>query len=185
MTTCSPELTHPRWLAVPLDQRARAPRLKWFHQRRAGASNLLRGDLWGSDVTVTTSRGAANGLAIAEFAVAGMLHIAKGLLRAAVDRDEGGFSARTYKPLLLDGKTVCVVGAGGIGLEVGRLCAFLGMRVIGTCRHAPSGPLPPGFSEIGDAAEFDRFLPDSDIVAICCQWTPKPIVFSTKIVLPR
>ena len=28
----------------PLDLRARAPRLKWFHQRPAGASNLLRGD---------------------------------------------------------------------------------------------------------------------------------------------
>ena len=43
----------------PLDLRARAPKLKWFHQRPAGASNLLRGDLWGSAVTVTTSRGMA------------------------------------------------------------------------------------------------------------------------------
>src|SRR5262249_9115218 len=34
----------------PLDLRARAPRLKWFHQRPAGASNLLAGDLWGSRV---------------------------------------------------------------------------------------------------------------------------------------
>ena len=34
----------------PLDLRARAPRLKWFHQRPAGASNLLMGDLWGSRV---------------------------------------------------------------------------------------------------------------------------------------
>ena len=41
----------------PLDLRARSPRLKWFHQRPAGASNLLLGDLWGSDVMVTTSRG--------------------------------------------------------------------------------------------------------------------------------
>ena len=42
----------------PLDLRARAKRLKWFHQRPAGASNLLLGDLWGSDVVATTSRGA-------------------------------------------------------------------------------------------------------------------------------
>jgi hypothetical protein len=49
----------------PLDLRARAPRLKWFHQRPAGASNLLLGDLWGSDVAVTTSRGAGNTLAMA------------------------------------------------------------------------------------------------------------------------
>src|SRR6266567_655063 len=34
----------------PFDLRARSPKLKWFHQRPAGASNLLKGDLWGSDV---------------------------------------------------------------------------------------------------------------------------------------
>jgi phosphoglycerate dehydrogenase-like enzyme len=158
----------------PLDLRARATRLAWFHQRPAGASNLLRGDLWGSDVTVTTTRGSANGLAIAEYAVAGILHIAKGLHRAAVDRESATFGARAYRPLLLEGKTVCVVGAGGIGLEVGRLCAALGMRVAGTRRHAVTdGALPTGFTAIGGAGDLDRFLPDSDIVAICCQWTPE------------
>lgn len=156
----------------PLDLRARAPSLKWFHQRPAGASNLLRGDLWGSDVTVTTSRGSANALAIAEYAVAGILHIAKGLHRAAVDRSAGAFDSRAYRPLMLDGKQVCVVGAGGIGQEVGRLCAALGMRVVGTRRHATTDR-PPGFAEIGAADDLDRFLPDSDIVAICCQWTPE------------
>src|SRR6202011_345521 len=60
----------------PLDLRARAPRLKWFHQRPAGASNLLVGDLWGSRVVVTTSRGSGNTLAMAEYAVAGILHFA-------------------------------------------------------------------------------------------------------------
>ncbi|MDR3533389.1 MAG: D-2-hydroxyacid dehydrogenase [Rhodopila sp.] len=158
----------------PLDLRARAPRLKWFHQRPAGASNLLRGDLWGSDVTVTTSRGSGNTLAMAEYAVAGILHFAKGLHRAAIDRNAGKFSPRAYRPLMLDGKMACVVGAGGIGSEVGRLCAALGMRVVGTRRHAPSQrPLPKGFSEIGGAEDLDRFLPDSDMVVICCQWTPE------------
>jgi len=47
----------------PLDLRARAPKLKWFHQRPADASNLLRGDLRG-DVTVTTTRGSGNTLAM-------------------------------------------------------------------------------------------------------------------------
>ena len=156
----------------PLDLRVRAPALRWFHQRPAGASNLLRGDLWGSDVVVTTSRGSANGLAIAEYATAGLMHIAKGLHRAAVDRQAGLFDARAYKPLLLDGKTVCVVGAGGIGLEVGRLCAALGMKVVGTRRHAVAQP-PPWFTEIAGATDLDRLLPDADIVAICCQWTPE------------
>lgn len=158
----------------PRDLRARAPKLEWFHQRPAGASNLLGGDLWGSDVIVTTSRGSGNTLAMAEYAVAGILHVAKGLHRAAIERDTATFDARAWRPMLLFGKTVCVVGAGGIGLEVGRLCAALGLRVVGTRRrHRPDEPLPPGFSVLGGAEDLDLLLPQSDIVVICCQWTPE------------
>jgi len=139
------------------------------------ASNLLLSDLWGSDVTVTTSRGAGNTLAMAEYAVAGILHFAKSLHRAVVDRAAGVFDPRAYRPLLLQGKTACVVGAGGIGVEVGRLCAALGMRVVGTRRRAPAPDerLPEGFSRIGGAGDLDAMLPDSDFVVICCHWTPE------------
>ena len=158
----------------PLDLCARAPNLKWFHQRPAGASNLLRGDLWGSAVTVTTSRGLGSTLAMAEYAVAGILHFAKGLSRAVIDREAGTFSPRAYRPLLIEGKTALVVGAGGIGREVGRLCAALGMRVVGTRRSPrPDEPLPQGFSELGGAGDLDRLLPVSDFVVICCHWTPE------------
>ena len=47
-----------------------------------GASNLRIGDLWGSDVAVTTSRGVGSTLAMAEYAIAGVLHFAKDLDRA-------------------------------------------------------------------------------------------------------
>ena len=158
----------------PLDLRARAPGLKWFHQRPAGASNLRMGNLWGSSVVVTTSRGLGNTLAMAEYAVAGILYFAKGLHRAAVDRTAGAFDHRAYRPLLLEGKTTCVVGAGGIGREVGRLCAALGMRVVGTRRHPdPLQPLPTGFAALGGATDLDTFLPESDFVVICCHWTPE------------
>jgi phosphoglycerate dehydrogenase-like enzyme len=158
----------------PLDLRARAPKLKWFHQRPAGASNLLLGDLWGSGVIVTTSRGLGNTLAMAEYAVAGILYFAKSLHRTAVDRGAGAFDHRAYRPLLVEGKTACVVGAGGIGRDVGRLCAALGMRVLGSrSRPYPGQPLPAGFSELGGPEALDRFLPQSDFVVICCQWTPQ------------
>ncbi|HEV3396971.1 MAG TPA: D-2-hydroxyacid dehydrogenase [Xanthobacteraceae bacterium] len=158
----------------PLDLRARAKRLKWFHQRPAGASNLLLGDLWGSDVVATTSRGAGNTLAMAEYALAGIFYFAKGLRHAAAERAAGKFEHRAYRPLLIEGKTACVVGAGGIGREVGRLCAAAGMRVVGTRRHPEADALmPPGFAEIGGPADLDRFLPQSDFVIICCQWTPE------------
>ncbi len=158
----------------PKDLRARAPNLKWFHQRPAGASNLLGGDLWGSDTIVTTSRGAGNVLAIAEYAVTGIMHAAKSFHRIPIERSDAAFDARAYRPWLLAGKSVLVVGAGGIGLEVGRLCAALGMRVTGTrSRARPEEPLPMGFVEMGGADDLDRLLPEADIVAICCQWTPE------------
>src|SRR3954447_21139712 len=141
----------------PLDLGTRAPRLKWFHQRQAGASNLLGSDLWGSDVVVTTSRGVAHSLPIAEYALAGILHFTMGFSQAAIDREAGAFDHRAYRPLLVQGKTVCVVGAGGIGTEIGRLCAALGMRVVGTRRQPqPGSPLPQGFSEIGGPDALDR-----------------------------
>ena len=158
----------------PLDLRARAKRLKWFHQRPAGASNLLLGDLWGSDVVATTSRGAGNTLAMAEYALAGIFHFAKGIRHAADERAAGKFNFRAYRPLLIEGKTAFVVGAGGIGREVGRLCAAVGMRVVGTRRHPEADALlPPGFVEIGGPADLDRYLPESDFVIVCCHWTPE------------
>jgi len=158
----------------PLDLRKRATRLKWFHQRPAGASNLMLGDLWGSDVIATTSRGAGNTLAMAEYALAGILHFAKGLHRSAGERAAQKFDYRAYRPLLIEGKTACVVGAGGIGRDVAKLCAAIGMRVVGTRRHQEAGVLlPTGFAELGGPSDLDRYLPESDFVIICCQWTPE------------
>jgi phosphoglycerate dehydrogenase-like enzyme len=125
-------------------------------------------------VVATTSRGFGNTLAMAEYALAGILHFAKGLNRAGIDRDAKAFDARAYKPLQLEGKTACIVGAGGIGLDVGRLCAALGMRVVGTRRQPNAGEaLPAGFSEIGGPGDLDRFLKESHFVVVCCQWTPE------------
>jgi phosphoglycerate dehydrogenase-like enzyme len=158
----------------PLDLQARAPRLRWFHQRPAGASNLLRGDLWGSDVTVTTSRGQGNIGAMAEYVLACFLHFARGLHRASRDRQRQHFEHGSYRPVVIEGKTVCVVGAGGIGQAVGRLCAGAGMRVVGTRRHVSAADaLPAGFSRLEGPERLYSLLGESDFVAVCCQWTPE------------
>lgn len=157
---------------MPLDLRARSSRLRWVHQTPAGASNLFGTDLWGSDVPVTTSRGFGNTLAIAEYVVASFLYFARALHRAEADGRDGTFHRSAYRPILLAGKTVCVVGAGGIGREVGRLCSGLGMRVVGT-RRSPGGPLPEGFEQMTGPDGMLALLAESAFVALCCQWTPE------------
>lgn len=157
---------------VPIDLRARSPRLRWVHQTPAGASNLHRCDLWGSDVLVTTSRGLGNTLAIAEYVIAAFLHFSREFHRAGDDRRRGAFQRRRYRPVLLAGQTACVVGIGGIGAEVGRLAAALGMEVVGT-RRSPSPTRPEGFTQVGGPQELHRLLARSRFVAVCCQWTPE------------
>ena len=158
----------------PFDLRARATSLNWFHQQPAGASNLLKSDLWGSDVAVTTSRGYGNTLGIGEYVLASIFHFAKGFHLAERDRVAGAFDHRSLNPLVVAGKTVCVIGAGGIGLDVGKMCAAVGMRVIGTRRTVDdNAPLPEGYSALKTPEHLMAMLPEADFVAVCCQWTPE------------
>lgn len=153
------------------DLRERAPKLRWVHQTPAGASNLLRCDVWGSDILFTTSRGLGNTLAIAEYVVAMFAMFARDLHRPATEKAEGRFDRSSYRPTQLAGKTVCVVGAGGIGADVGRLCAALGMRVVGT-RRTPGVPIA-GFDLVAGPDQLHDLLTESQFVAVCCQLTPE------------
>lgn len=154
------------------DLASRAPRLRWVHELPAGASNLVDTDLWGSDVVVTTSRGLANKRPMAEYVLASFLHFSRGLHRSYRDKRCHRFEHQTYNPVMLRDKTACVVGAGGIGQEVGKLCVAAGMRVVGTRGHVDPGATPPaGFTRLESAGALHDLLRESEFVAICCPWT--------------
>ena len=156
----------------PLDLYARAPQLKWMHQRPAGASNLLNGDIWGRDVLVTTSRGHGEVLAIAEYAISGLCYFAKGFDQAQLDLDQGAFDATKYAISSLHDKTLCVIGAGGIGRAVGRLGHALGMQVTGTRRNITRTDEDAAFTTIATPDQLYDLLGQADFVAVCCHWTP-------------
>ena len=152
--------------------RSRAPRLQWVHELPAGASNFLETDLWGSDIAVTTSRGLTNRRPMAEYVLAGFLHFSRGFHLSYVEKQRQRFDHRAYQPIIVRDKTVCVIGAGGIGQEIAKLCAAAGMRVVGTRRNVQSGAgLPAGFARIEPAGLLPDLLRDSDFVAVCCPWT--------------
>ena len=154
------------------DIRVRAPRLKWVHELPAGASNFLDTDLWGSDVIVTTSRGLTNRRPMAEYVLASFLHFSRGLHLSYRDQRRHRLDHHTYDPIIIRDKTVCVVGTGGIGQEVAKLCAAAGMRVVGTRRAVSSTTqLPPNFARLEPSQKLPELLRESEFIAICCPWT--------------
>ncbi len=158
----------------PLDLRARALRLKWLHQTAAGASNLRLGDLWGAPLTVTTSRGYNGVLPIAEYVLATILLFARSLPQAFQDRTRQAFDRRFYRPLLAHGKTLGIVGLGGIGREVARLARGVGMRVLATRRSVVQAQRQAeGIDELLPPTALGSLLEQSDFVALCAQWTPQ------------
>jgi phosphoglycerate dehydrogenase-like enzyme len=154
--------------------------LKWVHELPAGASNFLDTDLWGWDGIVTTSRGLTNRRPMAEYVLATFLHFSRGLHLSYRDRQRHRFDHRTYDPINIRDKTVCVVGAGGIGQEVAKLCAAAGMRVVGTRREIAPAGLPVGFARLETADALHDLLRESEYVAVCCPWTTD----TTKLIGP-
>ena len=141
------------------------PKLKWFHQTPAGASNLLNGDLW-SDVVVTTSRGPGNTQSMAEWTVGTFFYFARVSTKRLIGRPAISSVSPTIPSTRQNG---LVIGAGGIGQDVGKLCKGIGMRVI-------ERAAPPMRRRRFDAV----YTPDKlleiclrRISSPCCQWTPE------------
>lgn len=157
----------------PLDLRARAPRLKWLHQTPAGASNLRMGDMWGSDVVVTTSRGLNNPLPIAEYVLSTIFLFAKSLPQAFRDQNNQAFERREYRPILVQGKTVGIIGLGGIGCAVARLAKAVGMSVVATRRSVTTHTKTQNVDELLPPSALSTLLKQSDFVLLSTQWTPE------------
>jgi phosphoglycerate dehydrogenase-like enzyme len=67
--------------------------------------------------------------------------------------------------------TALVVGVGGIGSEVARLCAAFGMRVLGVDERRREAP--PGVAELHRGDELDNLLPQADFVILTVPHTPE------------
>jgi D-3-phosphoglycerate dehydrogenase / 2-oxoglutarate reductase len=95
---------------------------------------------------------------VAEHALALMLAAGRGIAR--MDRDIRAGRFEPANGIEFAGKSLGVVGTGGIGKVMVRLCAALGMRVVAWNRSGVADELP------ARATELDDLLARSDVVSI-------------------
>jgi phosphoglycerate dehydrogenase-like enzyme len=143
------------------------PRLRWVHGTAAGAGEQVRNAGLPREalerVTITTSSG-VHAIPLAEFAILGLLAIAKDLPRFMEEQ-----RARTWpelrRPLReLDGQTLFLVGLGDIGLETARLGKALGMRTVGFRRT--KGPPPTHVDEVHGPDRLAELAGQADAMVV-------------------
>jgi phosphoglycerate dehydrogenase-like enzyme len=125
------------------------PRLRWVHATSAGAGEVVRTAKLPAEalerVTITTSSG-VHAIPLAEFAILGLLAIAKELPRFAEDQRARAWPELRRPLRELDGQTLVLVGLGEIGREAARLGKAFGMRTVGVRRS--QGPPPAHVDEV-------------------------------------
>jgi phosphoglycerate dehydrogenase-like enzyme len=125
------------------------PGLRWVHATSAGAGEQVRRAGLAPEalerVAVTTSSG-VHAVPLAEFAILGLLAVAKDLPRLVADQRAKAWPEVREPFRELRGQTLFLVGLGEIGREVARLGKALGMRTVGFRRT--EGPPPEFVDEV-------------------------------------
>ena len=149
------------------------PRLRWVQSPAVGVGSLMFPELLASDVVLTGARG-IRARSIAEHVLGVTLALARLLpatLRAqtahhwAQEDLEAG--ART-----LQGARMGIVGLGAIGLEVVKIAAPFGFRIIAIRRHAGE-PAPDGVEAVWPPDRLPDLLAQSDVVVLAAPHTPE------------
>ncbi|MFN0242977.1 MAG: D-2-hydroxyacid dehydrogenase [Planctomycetota bacterium] len=150
---------------------AKAPQLVWVQAMSAGVDRYLAPALVDNDGIVLTNMRGVHGPAIADHAFGMLLALTRDLSffreqQAARRWAREGSGAR---PIALKGRTLLVVGLGGIGSEVAQRGHGFGMRVIATRRS--DAEAPKFVERVGKPEELLALLPEADVVAICVPLT--------------
>jgi len=154
------------WRNTLLD---RTQRLRFIQAIGAGVDQFDRDKLKDRGVRLASARG-VNARAVAEHAMALLLALTRKLPEA---RDNQ--ARHHWRPMIseigaredeLGGKTILIVGLGGIGGRLAELAKAFGLRVIGVKRNpADGGGAADSLHGLGELREL---LPQADYVALTC-----------------
>ena len=153
---------------------AGADELVWIQIFSAGAERCLAVDDVASGRIHLTNMQKMASPVIGEHAIAMMLSLTRGLTQQAKTMPEGNWNRSIgdeISMMSVDGKTVLVVGLGGIGQAAAKRAAALGMRVIATRNSSRSGPDYVDYVGLSD--ELFELAAQADVVINALPLTPE------------
>ncbi|MDA0709891.1 MAG: D-2-hydroxyacid dehydrogenase [bacterium] len=145
-----------------------AKKLRWIQATSAGLDGFFFPELRVHSVVVTNQRGIYSDV-IADHVFAFLLSFARGMHHFVRRQLEGRWEKQGVPVIHVAGRTLGVMGLGGIGLAVAQRGAAFGMRVL-AMDPAPKGK-PEYVERIYDPSELHEFLGECDFPVICVPHT--------------
>ncbi len=156
-------------LITPAFLRA-AAKLRWVQAWSAGVDRYIGiKELVENDAIVFTNMKGVHGPVIAEHVFAMLLSLTRGLPEYRQAQVEGRWARGAAKTSALQGRSMLVVGLGGIGSEVARRAKAFGMQVLATVRTAR--PAPAYVDRLGVGDDLDALIAEADVVVLCVPLT--------------
>lgn len=152
---------------------AAASNLAWVQVPFAGVDRFVGTEHIGANPSIVlTNLRAVHAPTIADHAFGLLLTLTRDLPVHLANRASGTWDrdgSGRLTPVALPGRTLFVVGLGGIGNEVAKRAKGFGMRVLASRRSAAEAP--PWVDELGTADQLHEFLPRADVVVVCVPLT--------------
>ena len=148
----------------PREAMIEAPDVRWISNAGSGVNHLAPWDP--AKTTVTNSAGVAAD-AMAEFALAAMLHFATGRPQLQADQVNRTWAGRMTRPL--SGETLLCVGLGPTGRRMATLGKALNMTVLGV---RASGADTQNVDHVYRPPEISEALAKADFILVCLPLTP-------------
>lgn len=152
---------------------AAATNLRWVQSWSAGVDTYLKLDgLRTNDRIVLTNMQGVHGPAIAEHVFATLLSLTRKLPQLNAAQREGRWDRDASSgATALAGRTMFVVGMGGIGSQIASRAHAFDMKVLATVRNPAAREKLPFVDELGGADDLDRFLAAADVVVVALPLT--------------
>ena len=147
-------------------------KLRWVHSNSAGVENIVfLAEMQSSGIMLTNAK-IIQGPEIADHAFALLLTQTRNLKQYNRVMTDGWMEREdTALPIIeLRGKTMLIIGLGGIGTQVAQRAAAFEMRVLAV--DPKDMPLNRNVEYVGKPDELNRLLPEADVVVSSVPHTP-------------